>query len=292
DVRISEEIFRNLIESYRRIRNTARFLLANLAEFNPEKDMLPHEELAPVDKYILLKLERLRSRVTAGFDDYEFHQPMTLIHQFCDNELSSFYIDVSKDKLYADAKDAQSRRSIRTVMWQTLKAVTQMMSVVLSFTAEEIWQQMRKMDPKLPESVLLADWPEALAEGIDPAIEEEWDMIMAARQGVLRGLESARGKNIIGHPLDADVQIVLSDYYKPIAGKISDSDWEDILIVSSCKVVDEIKDAESLYDDETTGLRIGVSKSTAEKCPRCWKRRHEVAEKGLCDRCRDVLAKQ
>ena len=115
DVRISEEIFRNLIESYRRIRNTARFLLANLDGFDPATDILPHEELAPVDQYIMLKLERLRTRVTTGFDEYEFHQPMTLIHQFCDNELSSFYIDVSKDKLYADAKDAMSRRSAQRI---------------------------------------------------------------------------------------------------------------------------------------------------------------------------------
>ena len=292
DVRISEEIFRNLIESYRRIRNTARFLLANLDGFDPATDILPHEELAPVDQYIMLKLERLRTRVTTGFDEYEFHQPMTLIHQFCDNELSSFYIDVSKDKLYADAKDAMSRRSIRTVMWQVLQAVTQMMSSVLSFTAEEIWQKMREMDPSLPQSVLLADWPRGLADGIDPAVEEEWDMLMLARQGVLRGLESARGKGVIGHPLDADVQIKLSDYYKSLAGKIDDETWENILIVSSCKVVDEVKEAGIVYDDETTGLRVGVNRSAAEKCPRCWKRRPEVAEKGLCDRCRDVHSKQ
>ena len=291
DVRISEEIFRNLIESYRRIRNTARFLLANLAGFNPAEDMLPHDELAPVDQYILLKLERLRSRVTDGFDNYEFHQPMTLIHQFCDNELSSFYIDVSKDKLYADAEHAKSRRSIRTVMWQVLETITQMMSPVLSFTAEEIWQKMREMDPTLAKSVLLADWPEPLAEGIDPAVEEEWDLLLMARQGVLRGLEAARGKGIIGHPLDADVQVKLSDYYKPLAGKISDETWENILIVSGCHVVDEISGAENVYEDETTGLTVGVSKSKDEKCPRCWKHRHEVAEKGICDRCADVVGK-
>lgn len=289
DVRISHEIFRNLAEMYRRIRNTARFLLANLAGFNPATDILPHNELAPVDQYIMLKLERLRQRVTDGFDGYEFHQPITLIHQFCDNELSSFYIDVSKDKLYADGKDSKSRRSIRTVMWQVLKAITQMMSCLLSFTAEEIWQKMREMDPSLPISVLLTDWPGPLADGIDPAIEEEWDLVMLARQGIQRGLETARGKGIIGHPLDADVQVKLSDYYKELAGKISDSTWEDILIVSSFKIVDDIKDAEVMFDDETTGLRIGVNKSTAEKCPRCWKRRPEVAEKHLCDRCRDVI---
>ena len=167
-----------------------------------------------------------------------------------------------------------------------------MMSSVLSFTAEEIWQKMREMDPTLPQSVLLADWPCSLAEGIDPAVEEEWDMLMLARQGVLRGLESARGKGVIGHPLDADVQIKLSDYYKPLAGRICDETWENVLIVSSCRVVDEISGAEIVYDDETTGLGIGVNRSSAEKCPRCWKRRPEVAEKGLCDRCRDVLNAQ
>ena len=112
-----------------------------------------------------------------------------------------------------------------------------------------------------------------------------------ARQGVLRGLEAARGKGIIGHPLDADVQVKLSDYYKPLAGRISDETWENILIVSGCHVVDEISGAENVYEDETTGLTVGVSKSKDEKCPRCWKHRHEVAEKGICDRCADVVGK-
>jgi len=291
DVRISHEIFDNLIESYRRIRNTARFLLANLKGYIPEKDGLPHSELSEIDQYILIKLEKLRSRVTAGLDEYEFHQPMTLIHQFCDNELSSFYIDVSKDKLYADGEHAKSRRSIRTVMWEVLSTITRMMSPVLSFTAEEIWQQMREMDPSLPQSVFLTDWPSNVGEGLDPDTEVLWDSIMNARQGVLRGLEAARGKGVIGHPLDAHVQIKLSDYYKDLAGKVSNETWEAVLIVSSCEVVDEIKGAEIAYDDEITGLKIGVNKSADEKCPRCWKRRPEVADNGLCDRCRDVLGK-
>ncbi len=289
DVRISEEIFENLIEMYRRIRNTARFLLANLKGFDPAEDMLPHSELSQIDQYILVKLEKLRSRVTSGLDEYEFHQPITLIHQFCDNELSSFYIDVSKDKLYADGEHAATRRSIRTVMWEVLSTITRMMSPILSFTAEEIWQQMREMAPALPKSVFLTDWPTDLSEGLDPAIEGLWDNVMNARQGVLRGLEAARSKGVIGHPLDAHVQIKLSDYYKELSGKINNETWETVLIVSSCEVVEEVKGAEIVYDDETTGLTIGVSKSVDEKCPRCWKRRPEVAAKGLCDRCRDVL---
>jgi isoleucyl-tRNA synthetase len=289
DVRISQEIFENLIESYRRIRNTARFLLANLKGFDPEKDSMPNDKLSQIDQYILIKLEKLRSRCTNGFDEYEFHQPMTLIHQFCDNELSSFYIDVSKDKLYADGEHDDSRRSIRTVMWKVLRTITQMMSPVLSYTAEEIWQKMREMDPSLPKSVFLTDWPEPLGEGLDTSVEALWDSIINARQGVLRGLEAARSKGVIGHSLDAHVQIKLSDYYKGLAGKVSDETWEFVLIVSSCEIVDEVRGSEVVYEDETTGLVIGVDKSKDEKCPRCWKRRPEVAEKGLCSRCKDVI---
>ena len=150
-------------------------------------------------------------------------------------------------------------------MWKTLKTITQMMSPVLSYTAEEIWQKMREMDPSLPKSVFLTDWPEALGEGLDPSVESLWDSIMNARQGVLRGLEAARSKGVIGHPLDAHVQIKLSDYYKELAGKVSDETWEMALIVSSCETVDEVKGAEVVYEDETTGLVIGVDKSKDEK---------------------------
>lgn len=289
DVRISQQIFDNLIELYRRIRNTARFLLANLKGFSPAQDIMRHPELTQLDQYILLKLERLRLRCTNGLDDYEFHQPMTLIHQFCDNELSSFYIDVSKDKLYADAENALSRRSIRSVMWKTLKTLTIMMAPVLSFTAEEIWQQMREMAPELSPSVLLADWPGEAAEDLDSSIEALWDSVLIARTGVLRALEAARSQGIIGHPLDAAVQIKLGDMYKGLAGKVPDNTWENILIVSKAEVVDEIRDAGVIYDDELTGLLVGVGKCVYEKCPRCWKRRPEVHNEEPCGRCKDVL---
>lgn len=289
DVRISEEIFQNIIESYRRIRNTVRFLLSNLNGFNPTSDIISFSELSPVDKYILLKLENVRQRVTEGYENYEFHQPMTLIHQFCDTELSSFYIDVSKDELYADAEQAHSRKSIRTVMWTVLNTITQMISPVLSFTAEEIWQKIREMDENAPISVFLGDWPSTSIIEEDKTLEAVWDKILLARQAVLRGLESARGQGKIGHPLDANVQIVLSDEYTDLAKAISDKDWEKILIVSGAKVVNELGNCDVKYDDEFTGIRVGVSKSESEKCPRCWKKRVEVAENGLCHRCKEVL---
>jgi len=291
DVRISEEIFKTLTEEYRRIRNTARFLLGNLNGFNPATDMVPNDKLGDFDKYILLKLDRLRDRVTKGFEAYEFHQPMTLIHQFCDQEMSALYIDINKDGLYTDAENSTARRAIQTTMWKVLKTVTIMMANVLSFTAEEIWQCLRVMDANLPKSVLLADWPVSDIEGIDTAIEQTWDSILEARQAVLRGLETARAGNIIGHPLDADVQIVFGDSFKETAGKLSADEWRTLLIVSDCKVVDEIKGAVTEYTDETTGIKVGISKCEFEKCPRCWQRRAEVAEQGICNRCKEVLGK-
>lgn len=293
DIRISTEIFDNLIESYRRIRNTARFLLANLKDFNPATDMVQFKDLSQIDKYIMIKLQKLRNRATEGLDQYEFHQPMIGIHQFCDNELSSFYIDVNKDTLYADAKDSIGRRSVRTVMWLALKTLTQMMSPVLSFTAEEIWQQMITMDSTLPKSIFLNDWPSKFdfKKEIDLEIEELWDSIMTARQSILRGLESARSKGVIGHPLDAQVQIVIGDNYKHLVDKIDDEIWEKIAIVSSCSTVSSVINAKVIYEDDNTGIIIGVTNSADQKCPRCWKKRPEVAKNNICNRCREVLGK-
>ena len=289
DVRISNEIFENLIESYRRIRNTARFLLANLKEFNTSTDIVSLQELSDVDKYIIVKLNKIRERVTKGFDEYEFHQPMIAIHQFCDYELSSFYIDINKDSLYADAKDSLSRRSVRTVMWEVLKMLTQMISPVLSFTAEEIWQHLREMDSTLTKSVFLYDWPLEGECVFDNKIEKIWDRVMDARQSILRGLESARSTGEIGHPLDAHIQIMLGADYECLKTEIPIADWEKISIVSSCEIVNEIKNAKVLYEDPSTGISVGVTKSSHEKCPRCWKKRPEVLLDGICHRCKDVV---
>ena len=290
DVRISIEIFNNLSELYRRIRNTARFLLANLAGFDPKKDIVSFDEMSELDKYIILKLEKLRAKVTAGLDEYEFHQPMTLIYQFCDNEMSSFYIDVCKDRLYADSSSAPSRKAIRTVMWYCLKTLTQLMSPVLSFTAEEIWQEIRKIDDTVEESVLLADWPSEIATEKFAEIEEKWERILQARSAIQRGLEKSRTAGVIGHPLDAELQVALGDKFRSL--DLSDAMWQEILIVSSCKIVESLPDSEDKYTDEATGIEMLVAKSEAEKCPRCWRHASEVGHDGqeVCHRCKAVLA--
>ncbi|MDR3332783.1 MAG: isoleucine--tRNA ligase [Synergistaceae bacterium] len=290
DVSISQTIISNLSESYRRIRNTARFLLANLSGFDPARDFVPHAELTEVDQYILLKLSRLIAKSTDDFDGYEFHLPMFKIHQFCDNELSAFYIDISKEKLYADRADSHSRRCARSVMWEVLYAMTTMIAPVLCFTSEEIWQEMRKMDVSLPESVHLSSWPKPSIEGLDESALARWDRVMEARGAIIRALESARSQGIIGHALDASVWAAFSEDYSDLCSRISDDDWETITIVSSFKSVDKLPDALVLYKDETTGITVAVNKNTDEKCPRCWKHRPEVGVDGeVCHRCADAL---
>lgn len=290
DISISMQIIQNLSESYRRIRNTARFLLANLSGFDPQRDVVPHAELGQVDQYILLKLADLVRRCTDGFDDYEFHVPMNRIHKFCDNELSSFYIDISKDELYADASDSHGRRCARSVMWEVLHTLVRMTAPVLAFTSEEIWQEMRKMDASLPASVHMTEWPAPDKSGLDESIAARWDRVMDARGAISRALESARSQGMIGHSLDASVWMMLSDDYKELAGCVTDADWEMISIVSKFVVTDKERPSDVVYRDETTGLVLGVSKDQDPKCPRCWKHRSEIgAGQEVCDRCADVL---
>jgi isoleucyl-tRNA synthetase len=295
DVSITQTIISNLSESYRRIRNTARFLLANLSGFDPGRDMAARSELPEVDQYILLKLARLIDKATEEFDGYEFHLPMFRIHQFCDNELSAFYIDISKDKLYADRADSPARRAARSVMWEVLSALTRLIAPVLCFTAEEIWQEMRKMSPGLEESVHLSMWPELsdkFAEGLDPSVVGRWDKVMEARGAVSRALEAARSQGIIGHSLDAEIWMKTGDWHPDVAEHIPDDIWETITIVSSFRKTDVLPSAGVVRMDEETGIAVFVNKNPNEKCPRCWKRRPEVKELEVCHRCADALERR
>ena len=291
DVSITQKIISNLSESYRRIRNTARFLLANLSGFDPKRDAVPHSELTGVDQFVLLKLAKLVERGTEEFDAYEFHLPMFRVHQFCDNDLSSFYIDISKDKLYADRADSHARRCARSVMWEVLSVITRFIAPVLCFTAEEIWQKMRGMDPSLEESVHLSPWPVPSLDGLDGDVLPFWERVLEARGVITRALETARTQGLIGHSLDASVLAYFGDSFRDLAGAVSDADWETIAIVSSFKTTDTLPEAPVLYADEVTGIKAAVDRGADAKCPRCWKRRAEVGQGGseVCPRCADAL---
>lgn len=284
DIRISQTIMKTLSEEYRRIRNTARFLLGNLHDFNPSKNSVSYNQLSSFDKWVLAKLNKLIAKVTKGYESYEFHVPTVAIHQFCVNELGSLYLDAAKDCLYADGKNSPSRRAIQTVMWKVLTSLTKMLAPVLSFTSEEIWQEIRKIDPQSEESVFLADWPQIAEEELSQDLDSDWNDIIALKGAVSRAIEVCRSRGDLGQSLEASVCVQRPE--KDISGLLSDDEWRSVAIVSSFHWTDNCPDGK--VDDET-GYTIKISRASGEKCPRCWTFSENVDEEGLCPRCRSVL---
>ncbi len=288
DVRISKEILKTLSETYRRIRNTARFLLGNLHDFNPAKNFVPYEELLSMDKWILDRLHRMISRVRKAFDDYEFNVPISLIHTFCVNELSAFYLDISKDRLYVEDVNSLTRRSAQTAMWEILSCMTRMLAPLLSFTAEEIWQEMRKIDDTLPESVFLADFPVQDKAKLDDEHNNLWASAYVLKGAASRMLETLRADKTIGTSLEAHVQVKRSKENAELEKNFTLDELADILIVSKFEWVDELTLSRTFKDDET-GYELAGAFVSGTKCPRCWKYDDNPNEHGLCKRCTHVL---
>ncbi|HQO83519.1 MAG TPA: isoleucine--tRNA ligase [Synergistales bacterium] len=289
DIRISDQILSNLVESYRRIRNTARFLLGNLSDFDPRKDSVPPDRMLQLDRWILSRTQRLIHRATKGYDEFEFHLPTYMIHHFCVNELSAVYLDVCKDRLYAEDRDGEARRSCQTAMWIILRALTEMLAPVLSFTSEEIWQEMRSMDPTLPESVFLSNWPAVDRSMLDRDLDTRWEKILSFRGAISRALESARTAGIIGHSLDARVEVLKGGTEVDPTLLLAEEEWAVLSIVSSFRIVDTFGDVGFNWKDQETGVEFNIWKAPGEKCQRCWKWGPEVPEGGVCERCRGVL---
>lgn len=288
DVRISDTILNNLIESYRRVRNTIRFMLGNLFDFDPKADSVPVRDMEEIDRWILCRLQRVIDRVTRGFEDYEFHVPTFTIHQFCVNDLSAFYLDVSKDRLYVNAPCDRSRRSCQTALWVILRSLLEMLAPILSFTAEEAWQCLRGIDGSLPESVFLSLWPEIDRELEDPSLEERWQRILTVRGAVSKALEEARSKGLIGQSLEASVSVERTEKFEDMAS-LDGALWEMVCIVSCFEWVEGAAAGDVISRDEDTGLVIGVSRAPGDKCPRCWKYSTRLSPEGLCPRCEAVL---
>ena len=289
DVRISEQILSNLVESYRRIRNTARFILGNLKGFVPSSGMADYSDMFEIDKWILAKNQRLISRATKGYEDFEFHLPTYMIHHFCVNDLSAIYLDVCKDRLYAEHADSSERRSCQSAMWIILGTLTRMLAPVLSFTSEEIWQEMRKIDPTLPESVFLSSWPEIEDRILQESVDLKWEKILSVRGGICRALEAARASGIIGHSLDAEIDLLSEEENRGSLALLDEKDWAALAIVSSFRIVNSSTDNGFSWKDEETGIDFVIRKAPGEKCPRCWKRSVDVSGESVCPRCLAVL---
>ncbi|QTX33724.1 isoleucine--tRNA ligase [Aminithiophilus ramosus] len=286
DIRISETIIRNLTESYRRIRNTARYLLGNLYDFDPACDSLPLDEMEEMDRWILSKLQAVIEKATHGYDEYEFHVPTFAVHQFCVNELSAFYLDVSKDRLYAEGALSPARRSGQTAMWKILSALVRILAPVLSFTAEEIWQEMKRVDRTLPESVFLALWPEG-SEERSLELEAKWEKILGLRGAFSRALEKFRSTGKIGQSLEACLSVSSGTLAPEIPDLLTEEEWATVAIVSQFRWSDTL--AGDILVDEETGLNVAVSPAQGAKCPRCWKFDIHAGPEQPCPRCAAVL---
>ncbi|MCU0578718.1 MAG: isoleucine--tRNA ligase [Desulfobacterota bacterium] len=292
DIRISPQILQQLTEAYRRIRNTCRFLLGNLVDFDSRRDLVPHEELEELDRWVLHRLQKLTVRVRRAFERYDFHVVYHSLYQFCTNDLSAFYLDILKDRLYTSAPASRERRSGQTALLHILKALVRLMAPVLSFTAEEIWSYLPEGE-KEAESVHLTQFPPEDPAWRDEALEERWERLLTLRGEVTKALERARQAQIIGHPLDARVRL------------LAPGPWGDLLrsyeallpalfIVSQAEMAAQTEDGDGFASEAIPGLRVWVTRAAGEKCERCWNYREEVGERTdhptLCRRCLQAIA--
>ena len=290
NIRLSKEILQRLTEAYRRIRNTCRYLLGNLSGFDPQRKVLPYDELEELDRWALNRLQELSGKVLKAYDAFEFHLVYHNLHNFCVLDLSSFYLDIIKDRLYTSPPDSPARRSAQTAMYEILNVLVRLMAPVLSFTAEEIWQYMPGEHPS--PTVHSELFVEVKDQYLDPELSSAWETIIAVRKEVARALEIARKEKKIGHSLDAAVTLLLpSDLYSVL--EPYQDQLRSIFIVSSVELVRQGVLEGAVPSEAIPGLGIGVKPSEAPKCERCWVHDSSVGSRAdhptICNRCFGAL---
>ena len=287
DIRVSQEILKRLTEAYRKIRNTFRYLLGNLYDFDLASDSVPAEDLLEIDKYILYRFKLLNEKIMKAFENYEFHIFYHSFYNFCVVDLSAFYLDILKDRLYTYPKKSKARRSGQTVLNELLTGMTRLMAPVLSFTAEEVWSYFSHSDGK---SVHMNSFTDSIDVSVDEGFICRWDMLTDLKSEVSKALELCRREKVIGHSLDAQVRLVLPSNVSSVLGGEC-SDLKFIFIVSSVEVVKALDNEGKVYSSEKMkGLEIGVSRMGGEKCERCWNYfKEDRSDKGehstICFRC-------
>ncbi|MDD3269000.1 MAG: class I tRNA ligase family protein, partial [Syntrophomonadaceae bacterium] len=292
DVSVSNNIIKQSAEAYRKIRNTCRFILGNLYDFNPETDAVAYEKLTELDKWALLKLDKLVRRVSKAFDQYEFHVVFHAIHNFCTLDLSNIYFDILKDKLYCSHSADPERKAAQTVLYELINALVVMLTPILAYTSEEIWSYLKNQGKA--ESVQLADWPQANDLYINNEIEARMEKILNLREVVTKALEEARSRKVIGHSLGASVSIFGSEEWLTLLQ--ATPQLENIFIVSKVNLGPlEQAPADALALGEVSGIKVAVKAAEGEKCERCWIIDLSVGANTqhptLCQRCQQVVEK-
>ncbi len=289
ELTVSDEIFKRTADSYRRIRNTARFLLSNLNGFEPAEHALPLAELIALDRWVIDRAARLQVEIEAAYDSYQFHVIYQKLHNFCSNDLGGFYLDVIKDRQYTTQADSRARRSAQTALYHIAEALVRWVAPILSFTAEEIWEN---LPGERPESVFLGEWYRGLEqlddnEGMGAAY---WQQVMAVRTAVNREIEVQRAAGLVRGSLDTEVTLYVAAPLRTLLESLQD-ELRFVLITSGASLA-ALEDAPATAAaSELTELRLQVHVSEAEKCERCWHRRDDVGQHSghptLCGRCVD-----
>ena len=279
DVSISKDIMKQVAEVYRKIRNTARYILGNINDFdvnNPVK----YEDLQELDKWALMKLNQLIKDCTKAFDEYDFNKAYQALNTFCVVDMSNFYLDIIKDRLYTRKKDSMERRAAQTAMYEILSSLVRIIAPMTSFTAEEIWKHMPHKEDENKESIMLEYWPETKEEYENKELEEKWNKIIKVKEEAAKALEMARAEKIIGHSLNAKVIINADkENYEFLKGK--EDLLQEVFIVSGVEL------------NESEEFSVEVKTADGEKCERCWMYSETVGDDHnhptLCKRCCDNL---
>jgi len=290
DINVSMDIFKRMEEPYRKIRNTLRFLLGNLNDFNPETDVLETGALRELDRWALDASGKLVREVTAAFEKYELHRVFAQIHNFCVVSMSNFYLDIQKDVLYCELPDSRVRRSARTVIYKIADILVRLIAPVLTHTAEEAWQQLP--GPRSVESVHLADWPRMDESDPDDRLRERWRRLFSVRTDVYRQIEKLREIKKVSTSAEVSVTLSGSAEIRDFLGSFGEAELRGLLLVSEVHIV-EPPPARSVQGLEEPQLAVLVGAGLQPKCARCRNMRADVGSveggEDLCARCAGVL---
>ena len=290
DIRISKDILKQLSEVYRKIRNTARFILGNLADFDPNRDLVPFDQLTGLDKWAMARLDQLVATCRTAYDRFEFHLIYHALHNFCTIDLSNFYLDVLKDRLYVEAADSADRRAAQTTIYTILRGMDILMAPILAFTAEEVWSYLPQDDRYDGRSVMFNEMPKAGQIQVDEGFLEKWDRIHAVRDVVLKALEEARAAKTIGKSLEAKVVLHCADgelyqFLEQVKEELA-----PVFIVSQVLLE---QGGQGAFQDGNGQLSVDVVHAEGAHCPRCWAYSDTVGSDPrhpeLCARCAGIV---
>ena len=290
DIKVGMNLMKAIADDYRKIRNTFRYFLGNLYDFNPEKDKVQYKDLLEIDKWMLSKLQGIISSALNHYENYRFYKIYHEVKRFMIVDLSAIYLDILKDRLYVYAPESIERKSAQTVLYELLTSLAKLLAPILSFTMEEVWEHFRKIDKNIEESIHLELMPAVKEDYIDKNLEEIYENLLKVRKEVLRTLEEARKQDLIRHPYEAKILLSLPTEYKDLI--LERIDWiKFFFTVSQVEVVDNIETDIKIESEDIEGLKVGVDRAEGEKCPRCWIYDKTVGKNGqpVCDRCMEQI---